>query len=118
MARGLSELQKTILKMAYRNRHRRHGSGDVRNREVLIEFYKFSFHSPSVNTTSGSPQIFYRTEIGINRYRSASVSVAKAFNRLDRRGLAIRKYNHGIILTEEGSRKAKVLLAGIGKRVI
>ena len=109
MGRGLSELQKTILKIAYRNGSRRYEFGDIKNRQVLIEFYKFPFHSPSVNTTSGGPQIFRRTEIGINRYRSASVSVVKAFNRLVKRGLAIRKHNHGIILTEEGNEKAKFL---------
>jgi hypothetical protein len=109
MGKGLSELQKSILKMALRNRNKRNGTGDVRNREVLIKFYGFPFHSPSINTTSGSPQIFRRTEIGISRYQSASVAVVKAFNRLAKRGFAIRKYNHGIILTEEGNEKAKVL---------
>jgi hypothetical protein len=109
MGKGLSELQKSILKLALRNRNRRNGAGDVKNREVLIKIYKFPFHSPSVNTTSGTPQIFRRAEIGISRYRSASVSVVKAFNRLIKRGLAIRKYNHGIILTEEGKEKAKNL---------
>jgi len=107
MGKGLSELQKFILIMAYRNRHRSFESGDVKNREVLIEVYKFPFHSPSANTSSGTPQIFKRQEIGICRYRSASVSVVKAFNRLVNRGLAIRKQNHGIILTEEGTKVRK-----------
>jgi hypothetical protein len=109
MGKGLSELQKSILRMAYQNRRGGYGSGDVKNREVLIEVYRFPFHSPSADTSSGTPQIFKRQEIGISRYRSASVSVAKAFNRLVKRGLAIRKYNHGIILTEEGTKKAEVL---------
>ena len=109
MSRGISGLQKSILKMALQNRIRRNGTVDVRNKEVLIKVYKFPFHSPSANTTSGSPQIFRRSEIGINQYRSASVSVVKSFNRLAKRGLAIRKYNRGIILTEEGSKKAKIL---------
>lgn len=90
----------------------------MRNREVLIEFYKFPSHSPTVKTTRGGSQIFKRNEIGVNRYGSASVAVVKAFDRLVKRGLAIRKYNHGIILTEEGYRKAEVLLDGIGKRFI
>ena len=107
MGKGLSELQKSILIMAYRNRRGRYGAGDVKNREVLIEVYKFPFQSPSADTTSGTPQIFNRQEIGISRYRSASVSVVKAFNRLVNRGLAIRKQNHGIILTEEGTKVRK-----------
>ena len=107
MGKGLSELQKSILKMAYRNRGQRCECGDVKNRDVLIEVYKFPFHSPSADTSSGTPQIFKRQEIGICRYRSASVSVVKAFNRLVNRGLAIRKQNHGIILTEEGTKVRK-----------
>jgi Mn-dependent DtxR family transcriptional regulator len=42
-------------------------------------------------------------------YRSASVSVVKAFNRLVNRDLAIRKQNHGIILTEEGVKVTRAL---------
>jgi hypothetical protein len=105
MGKGLSELQKSILIMAYRNRARRY----VENKDVLIEFYKFPPHAPGPSHVSGTPQIFNRNEIGINRYRSASVSVVKAFNRLVNRGLAIRKQNHGIILSAEGMKKAKVL---------
>ena len=103
MGKGLSELQKSILKMAYRDR------GNVENKDVLIEFYKFPAHAPGPSHVSGTPQIFNRQEIGISRYRSASVSVVKAFNRLVNRGLAIRKQNHGIILSAEGMKKAKVL---------
>jgi hypothetical protein len=104
MGKGLSELQKSILKMAYRDR------GNVENKDVLIEFYKFPKHAPGPSHVSGTPQIFSRHEIGISRYRSASVSVVKAFNRLVKRGLAVRNYNHGIILTEEGAKVAKTLV--------
>lgn len=109
MSRGLSELQKTILKMAYRKLARGYGLGDVTNREVLIEVYNFPFHSPSADTTSGTPQIFIRKEIGINRYKSASVAVVKAFNRLVKRGLAQRKHNFGILLTEAGVKAARAI---------
>jgi hypothetical protein len=53
--------------------------------------------------------IFDRQAIGINRYRAASVLVAKSFNRLARRGLAWREYNHGIVPTDESLRVAKTL---------
>ncbi len=102
MARGLSELQKKILKIAYRNRGRMSKQGDVKNCEVLIEVYNFPAHSPGPSYTSGTPQLFNCQEIGMNRYRSAAVSVVKAFNRLAERRLAHRKHNHGIILTEAG----------------
>ncbi len=109
MGRGLSELQKTILNMAYRKRARGYNLGNVTNREVLIEVYNFPFHSPSADTTSGTPQIFFRKEIGINRYCSASVAVVKAFNRLVKRGLAQRDSNYGILLTEAGVKTAVAL---------
>jgi hypothetical protein len=108
MARGLSELQKKILKIAYRNRGRISKGGDVKNCEILIEVYNFPAHSPRPSYTAGTPQIFNRQEIGMKRYRSASVSVVKAFNRLAERRLAHRKHNHGIILTEKGAKIAKV----------
>jgi hypothetical protein len=110
MGKGLSELQRSILKMGYRSRNRGCECGYVENRDVLIEVYKFPKHAPGPNHVSGTPQIFNRREIGINRYRSASVSVVKAFNRLVKRGLAIREHNHGIVLTEEGFRVAKTLV--------
>ncbi len=107
MGKGLSELQKKILEMAYTNRTR--GSGDVTNREVLIEVYGFRpLYSPQEKRNGAI--IFDRQAIGINRYRSASVSVAKAFNRLAERDLARRKYCHGIILADEGFKVAKTLV--------
>ena len=96
--------------MAYGNRGDYYKFGCVRNRDVLIMYYGFPIHSFSADTTSGTPQIFKPQEIGTSRYRSASVSVVKAFNRLVKRGLAIRKYNHGIILTEGGTKVAKTLI--------
>jgi hypothetical protein len=75
-----------------------------------MKFYNFPFHTLGPWYDSGHAQIFYRAEIGFNRYRSASVSVVKAFNRIVKRGLAIRKYNHGIILNEEGIKVAKSLI--------
>ena len=109
MIKGLSKLQKEILKIAYRNRGRMSGYGDVVNCKVLIEVYNFPAHPPAPNHTSGKPQIFNRVEIGINKYKAASVSVVKSFNRLVERGLAQRQSNHGIYLTGEGMKVAKAL---------
>jgi hypothetical protein len=110
MGKGLSELQKNILKIAYKNRDGFYKFGHIRNYEVLIEVYNFPFHSPAADSSSGTPQIFNRQEIGFNRYRAACVSTVKAFNRLSKRGLAQRKHNHGIILTDEGLKVAKTLV--------
>ncbi len=109
MGKGLSELQKYILKIAYRNRGRISKWGDVKNCEILIEVYNFPAHSPRPSYTAGTPQIFNRQEIGMNRYRSASVSVVKAFDRLAKRGLTHRKHSYGVILTLKGAKVAKTL---------
>ena len=109
MVKGLSKLQKETLKIAYRNRDRMSEYGDVTNSEVLIEAYNFPAHPPRPYHTSGQPQKFNRIEIGINKYKAASVSVVKSFYRLVERSLAQRKYNHGIFLTEEGMKVAKAL---------
>ena len=109
MVKGLSKLQKEILKIAYRNKDQVHKYGNVTNSEVLIEVYNFPAHPPRPYHTSGIPQIFNRVEIGIKKYKAASVSVVKSFDRLVKRGLAQRQYNHGIYLTGEGMKVAKAL---------
>ena len=106
MSKGLSELQRYILKIAYRNRGGSYKFGYIRNYEILMGFYNFPAHPPKPSHVTGTPQIFNRQEIGINRYKAASVSVVKAFSRLVERGLATRKYNFGIILTVEGVKTA------------
>jgi hypothetical protein len=108
MGKGLSELQKNILKIAYKNRDGFYKFGHVRNCEVLIRFYNFPFHSPAAGS-SGTPQIFNRQEIGLNRYRAACVSTVKSFDRICKRGFAERKQNHGIILTRRGAKVAKII---------
>jgi len=65
--------------------------------------------APGPYSTSGKPQIFKRVEISIKKYKAASVSVVKSFDRLVERSLAQRKYNHGISLTEEGMKIAMAL---------
>jgi hypothetical protein len=107
MGKGLSELQKSILEMAYRNRGGFSKFGDIRNYEVLERFYNFPVHPPKPSHESGSPQRFNRQEIGLNRYRAACVSTVKAFDRLVKRGFAERRRNYGIILTSRGGRAAK-----------
>jgi hypothetical protein len=51
MARGLSELQKKILKIAYLNQGRMSKQGDVKNCEVLIVVYNFPAHAPGPTYT-------------------------------------------------------------------
>ena len=100
MGRGLSELQKDILLLAYRQK----GICLVRN--VLVEVYKF----PTKGNVQGAKPgalIFERKEIGLKKYQATSVSVAKSFNRLTTRGLVHREYSrvrltpHGVTLVKE-----------------
>ena len=56
--------------------------------------------------------MFDREAIGIKRYNAASVVVAKSFNRVVARGLAERKYNYGIRLTDAGVEIAMELMKG------
>ena len=96
MSRGLSELQKNILQLAYINQ------GDILARDILAEVYGFPATVNNIKSKEVGALVFSRKAIGEKRYQSASVSVAKAFNRLAARGLAHRKYNYGIVLTEKG----------------
>ena len=103
MTRQLSKLQKSILQMAYRNR------GSLLARDVLAGVYGFPITVSNVQDTEPGALVFSRRAIGEKRYQSASVSVAKAFNRLAARELAQRRPNEGIVLTEAGIKVAKAL---------
>lgn len=96
MGRGLSELQKNILQLACTNQ------GSILARDVLAEVYGFPATVKNIKEERTGALVFSRLDIGEKRYQAASVSVAKAFNRLAARGLAHRKYNKGITLTKEG----------------
>jgi hypothetical protein len=111
MGRGLSELQKAILVMAYKNHiygtprwivdESPYGA-DLFAPQVLSEFYGW----PSVCTRirKRGPN-FDRQRIGEARYNSNRAAVSRAFKRLEARGLSIRHrglYWSGITLTEEG----------------
>ena len=109
MGKGLSQLQKAILIIALGNRGGFYKFGHVRNYEVLERFYRFPLHPPKPSHESGSPQRFSRQKIGFNRYRAAGVSTVKSFDRLCERGLAEREKNHGVILTDEGFKIAKII---------
>lgn len=115
MARGLSELQREILKWGYLENERRrkiyrYRRADVGARDVLILYYKFKPVVP-VNDEYLGQKVFSRKLIGLRRYKAAMVAVVKSFNRLCDRGLAERRWAYGIKLTEEGERIAQKLLA-------
>ena len=106
MEKGLSRLQKSILKLAFRNRNGTYRYGFINNRDVLIRIYGFRPVFGAENTRNGS-LIFNRWSIGLKRYMAASVATVKAFNRIADRKLAIRKHNFGVILNKNGATIAK-----------
>ena len=101
MSRGLSELQKNILQLAYKNQ------GSILARDVLLEVYRFPATVTNIRDKRLGAVVFSRKAIGEQRYQSASVAVARTFNRLAARGLAHRRYTEGITLTKEGVEVAK-----------
>ena len=91
---GLSNLQKFILSLANKQ------GGIVFARDVLIHFYGFvPSRNPAAVKVGG--MVFDKSAIGFRCYRSATTSTCKAFNRLCKRGLAVRIFS-GIRVVDSG----------------
>ncbi len=85
MTRGLSKLQRSILKLAYQNRPQDPNQPcEVIRSDVLQSLYGWR---PVRHRFRASTPIFDRQEVGMAKYRAAQVSVTKAINRLKHRGL-------------------------------
>ena len=104
MGRGLSELQKRILKLAYTNATTPKDCTErLYNYQIFEHIYGWV---PTPRAGTGSPK-FNPDEIGHNAYRSAKVVVHKACRRLESRGVVIiveASCSHwvGIALTDAG----------------
>jgi hypothetical protein len=124
VAGGLSELQKKILILAYDRR--------VENSVLPPDLYGNLYYSEAFHALYGWPKSigyrslreagliiggpnFNRDLVGRARYHSARAIVSMAVRRLVKRGLVKRglviKGKYGVILTEEGIKTAKELLA-------
>ena len=114
MGRGLSELQRTALAIAYRNRQ----AGGVSDRntvdayyaEIMAEHYGFTPH-PRVDLHSPGRQHFSRSKIGPERYDAAKAALSRAMKRLEERGLVVvaqgaNSHWSGIELTDAGVQAA------------
>jgi hypothetical protein len=96
MGKGLSDLQRFILKEAYKKHN-------ISNADILIKRYGFK------QVSYGSIK-FNRHQIGMKRYLSASAAVARSLTRLRNRGLITRIYGPlvwGHRLTKTGSQVIK-----------
>lgn len=78
MAKGLSELQKTMLRMGYVNEKDDAGPFAVYLHEVFCFFYGWEREPDST---------FWPEGIGLKAYNAARVAVSKACKRLESRGL-------------------------------
>lgn len=113
MARGLSDLEKRILTLAYEKRMHtpRTGPCDVSTTQVLLEVYDWPLVE---NCFSVAAHNFDRSEIGLREYNRAMASVSRSLRRLEARGLATRfKSSHawsGITLTPAGMEASNELL--------
>ena len=113
MPTHLSELQKTIMRIALENRFNQYDfRADARHKDVLINFYGFDHHAPSPSSTSGSPHVFNKKDIGHRRYQAAAVAVVKSFRRLERKGFVKCIPNRGVRLTDAGIAKALRIASG------
>jgi hypothetical protein len=108
MGRGLGHVQKAVLRIAL-EKQQMGGSGQVYARDVLSRVYGFPT-SVDLDRARPGALVFDRRRIGVRRYHSASVTVARAFDRLAARGLVERRYGYGVRLTELGAERAKSLL--------
>jgi hypothetical protein len=114
MGRGLSQLQKKILLMAYENRTQkaRHQGVDLRYPDVLREWWGWEpvgWRWEKGERCDASSRHFSKQQIGERQYRSAEASLSRAVRRLEERGLVYRSriLGHGVIdLTEEGMQAA------------
>jgi hypothetical protein len=103
MGRGLSELQKCILRLALKNREReqrrnaRDSGADVYLSEVLVEYFGFE-RDPDVFWGSkeplrerlGTPK-FSKATIRAKRYEAAQAALSRAALRLQERAAAYKK---------------------------
>jgi hypothetical protein len=114
MASGLSELQKSILSIAFRNRMagiKRHETADTVNAEILHEHFRF----PLTRSVKLGGQQFDINKIGESKFREARASVSQAIKRLEDSGLVNLcwgiTHRSGVVLTDVGHSVAKELSA-------
>jgi hypothetical protein len=111
MARGLSEIQKKLIILAYKN------GIDLSYSQALHDLWWWSYSYRYGSKREASMVIgaknFNMFVFGIDQYRSARVVLSKSISRLESRGL-IKKVTHRLVLTDAGIKKAQELLANTG----
>ena len=109
-SKGLSALQRWILRQAFKNRDTIHPYGAITNRDILRDYYGFRQEPGTENARNGA-LVFSVKRIGFRRYRSASVAASRSLNRLEERELGSRKCNFGLVLNQRGARIARMSMS-------
>jgi hypothetical protein len=94
--KNLSALQKCILLLGTKKRL-------VTPADVKAAYYNFPRRYPSIRPGG---LVFSVKEIGLNRYRCASVSISRSFANLTLKEVVIRSY-YGVSLSEKGMEVAQ-----------
>ena len=97
MGRGLSDLQKDILRLALRYQN------SVLTFMVLREHWHWPLHKEAAHYEG---HWFDPSLISEKPYNTARASLSRAFRRLETRGLVVRQ-THGICLTAKGIKIAQ-----------
>jgi hypothetical protein len=133
MGRGLSDLQKAIIVMAYKNKEAgdvayRTGPNEYNTRPVVSAHVKreqilqeyFGWRPGVRERCKGRAGVFNREDIGHDRYNTVMVSLSRSLHRLEARGLV--HFTHslraggwsGAELTQEGEAAAIAEVLGEG----
>ena len=123
MGRGLSEIQKDILRLAVVNRDdpERKASTDLYYGQVYVDVFGWKVKRKYRRPLSEHPggQNFDLDEIGRKHYDVVLASVSRAVRRLEERGLVVRMVGStchwaGLNLTDQGYVLARELSVGFG----
>jgi DNA-binding HxlR family transcriptional regulator len=109
MGRGLSELQRSILRLAFQG-----DDSCVYGHEILKAHYGWYQSNGWADKRRGGAKRFSREFIGITEWNAHRAAVARALRRLEDRGLVTRicgAYSNwsGAELTEQGKQVASAL---------
>ena len=112
MARGLSELQKTILRLGLAGREKKENDDpDCFNWQIYTSYYGWISTCDYLGSYPYLPrQLFSRNEIGAKKYNAAHAAYSRCKRSLEKRGLIESGFVYlGVNLTDKGIAVAKTL---------
>lgn len=118
MGRGLSDMQKFALRLAYENKQagKRYTNGGYALPQVALWEFLAQWYKWPVRNTHYYGLHFRTSDIGEAQYQAGKAAAARMLTRLEERGLVLRTtktgygYGYGYELTEEGEQVARELI--------